>query len=407
MTESYDFTLWSHYYRDYLLSNIIPFWLRHSIDTEYGGYFTCLDRYGKVFDTDKFIWLQARQVWMFAKLYQDNDLNVSDNERKEWLKTAQHGAIFLEKYGRHPINGQWYFSLTQQGHPLIEPYNIFSSIFASMAFGQMAKIDKNNCEKYKQIALETFDDIQKRRLNPKGEWNKASDLSPRKLKSFALPMMMCNLSMELEHLIDKQLIQTLTQECIQEIIVEFRQADSGLILEYINANDGSRNDSFEGRLLNPGHGIEAMWFLLDIAERKNNKELTTICIDTIIKILEYSWDEKYNGIFYFLDIEQRPPQQLEWDQKLWWVHLETLIALIKAIDHQPERTNELLGWLNKVQKYTIDHFVDSEGGELYGYLNRQGEVLLNLKGGKWKGCYHVPRAFYLCYKTLDKISKKK
>ena len=67
MSESYDFQHWSNYYRDYLLKNIIPFWLNHSIDREYGGYFTCLNRHGNVFDTDKFIWLQARQVWMFAK----------------------------------------------------------------------------------------------------------------------------------------------------------------------------------------------------------------------------------------------------------------------------------------------------------------------------------------------------
>ena len=195
-------------------------------------------------------------------------------------------------------------------------------------------------------------------------------------------MMICDLSMELEHLIDKQLIQTSTQECIKEIIEQFRQSDSGLILENINAKDGSRNDSFEGRLLCPGHGIEAVWFLLDIAEQQNNKQLASICIDTLLAILNYSWDEKYDGIFHLLDIEQRPPQQLEWDQKLWWVHLETIIALVKAIDHCPDRTDEILVWLNKVQKYTIDHFVDSEGGELYGYLNRQGEVLLNLKGGK-------------------------
>ena len=406
MSDSYDYQQWSKYYREYLLNDIIPFWLRYSIDREYGGFFTCLDREGKVFDTDKFIWLQARQVWMFAKLYQDEDLNVSNEERKQWFQTAEHGTKFLEKYGRHPTSGQWYFSLTQQGQPLIEPYNIFSSVFASMAFGQMAKIDSTNSEKYKKIALDTFDDIQKRRQNPKGDWNKASPSSPRQLKSFALPMMMCNLSMELEHLIDAQLIETLTRECIDEIIQQFRQSDSGLILEYVNANDGSRNDSFEGRLLNPGHGIEAMWFLLDIAQRQNDQKLATICIDTLLKILEYSWDEQFGGIFYFLDIEHRPPQQLEWDQKLWWVHLETLIALIKAIDHQPERIEQILPWLNKVQKYTLEHFVDSQDGELFGYLNRRGEVLLNLKGGKWKGCYHVPRAFYLCWKTLEKINQK-
>ena len=406
MSDSYDFSSWSRYYRDHLLTNILPFWLNHSIDKEHGGFFTCLDRHGQVFDTDKFIWLQARQVWMFAKLYQDTDLPVSAEERERWLNTAQHGAAFLEKYGRHASTGHWYFSLTQRGEPLVEPYNIFSSVFASMAFGQLAKIDASNAEKYKKIALDTFDEIQKRRSNPKGEWNKGSPLSPRQLKSFALPMMMCNLAMELEHLVDPQLIQTLTKECIKEIIEEFRQPDSGLILEYINAADGSRNDSFEGRLLNPGHGIEAMWFLLDIAERQENNELATICIDTLLTILKSSWDEKYGGIFYFLDLERRPPQQLEWDQKLWWVHLETLIALVKALDHQPARSDELLPWLKKVQKYTLDHFVDSEAGELFGYLNRQGEVLLNLKGGKWKGCYHVPRAFYLCWKTLAKISKK-
>ena len=32
-------------------------------------YFTCLDRQGNVFDTDKFIWLQGREVWMFSMLY--------------------------------------------------------------------------------------------------------------------------------------------------------------------------------------------------------------------------------------------------------------------------------------------------------------------------------------------------
>lgn len=48
--------------RDELLNNILPFWLDHSIDQQCGGYFTCLDRDGSVFDTDKFVWLQGREV---------------------------------------------------------------------------------------------------------------------------------------------------------------------------------------------------------------------------------------------------------------------------------------------------------------------------------------------------------
>lgn len=44
-------------YKEELLNNVLPFWIQHSQDKECGGYFTCLDQFGKVFDTDKFIWL--------------------------------------------------------------------------------------------------------------------------------------------------------------------------------------------------------------------------------------------------------------------------------------------------------------------------------------------------------------
>ncbi|MEQ8422205.1 MAG: AGE family epimerase/isomerase, partial [Arenibacter algicola] len=59
----------SNLYKDNLLNNVIPFWERHSLDRTNGGYFTCLDREGKVYDTDKFMWLQGRQAWMFSTLY--------------------------------------------------------------------------------------------------------------------------------------------------------------------------------------------------------------------------------------------------------------------------------------------------------------------------------------------------
>lgn len=56
-------------YKHELLDKVVPFWLNHSQDKECGGYFTCLERDGKVYDTDKFVWLQGREVWMFATLY--------------------------------------------------------------------------------------------------------------------------------------------------------------------------------------------------------------------------------------------------------------------------------------------------------------------------------------------------
>jgi N-acylglucosamine 2-epimerase len=31
-------------------------------------------------------------------------------------------------------------------------------------------------------------------------------------------------------------------------------------------------------------------------------------------------------------------------------------------------------------------------------------VLLQLKGGKWKGCFHVPRTLYLCAKIFQQLA---
>jgi len=137
---------------------------------------------------------------------------------------------------------------------------------------------------------------------------------------------------------------------------------------------------------------------MDLAERYNDRELMKKAIGVLLRSIEYGWDEQYGGIFYFKDIKGYPPQQLEWDQKLWWVHIETLIALVKA--YKLTNDNRCKDWFLKIHDYTWENFRDSEFPEWYGYLTRQGTPLLMLKGGKWKGCFHVPRGLFQIWKTL-------
>jgi N-acylglucosamine 2-epimerase len=389
--KSMDFrTLYTHY-RDALLDDVIPFWEKHSIDKEQGGYFTCLNRNGEVYDTDKFIWLQGRQVWMFSTLYNKVE------KRQQWLDVALHGAEFMQKHGRD-TDGSWYFSLTREGRPLVQPYNIFSDCFATMGFGQLYAATGN--EIYSTIAKTTFEKILERRENPKGSYNKIYP-GTRPLKNFSLPMILCNLALEIEHLIDEKLVEATVEQVLHEVLDVFYQEDSGLILENVTP-EGRFSDSYEGRLLNPGHGIEAMWFVMDLAVRLNRPELVNKAVKIMLNILNYSWDKEYGGIYYFLDIKGNPPQQLEWDQKLWWVHIETLIALIKG--YALTKNNECFSWFEKIHYYTWSHFADPKFGEWFGYLNRRGEVLLPLKGGKWKGCFHVPRGLFQIMNVLDKLS---
>lgn len=387
-----DFKQLEKQYRDELLQNVIPFWLEKSQDKEYGGYFTCLDRQGNVFDTDKFIWLQGREVWLFAMLYNRVE------KRQEWLDCAIQGAEFLKKYG-HDGNLNWYFSLDRQGNPLVEPYNIFSYTFATMAFGQLSIATGN--QEYADIAKRTFDIILSKQDNPKGKWSKAYP-GTRSLKNFALPMILCNLALEIEPLLDEAFIEKTMDTCIHEVMDVFLRPElGGIVVENVNA-DGSLSDTFEGRQLTPGHAIEAMWFIMDLGKHLNRPELIEKAVQTTLKMIDYGWDKQYGGIYYFMDRKGCPPQQLEWDQKLWWVHIETLISLIKG--YQLTGNKECLQWFEKVHHYTWEHFKDPKHREWWGYLNRQGEVLLDLKGGKWKGCFHVPRGLYQVWKTIAMIN---
>jgi len=379
-------------YKNTLLIDIIPFWEKYSIDSENGGYLTCLDRMGKVYDTDKFMWLQGRQAWTFSMLYNKVD------ENPNWLKIAKNGIDFIRENGMDK-DGNFYFSTTKAGKPLVQPYNIFSDCFAAMAFSQYAKASGD--EEIKDLAQQTYFNIIKKKDSPKGIYEKTTNERP--LKSFALPMILSNLVLELEDVLSKEEVEKTIDFSIHEVMEVFLDKDSGLIYEFVRP-DGTHEDSFNGRLLNPGHGIEAMWFMIDIGVRRKDTKLIEKAADTIVRILEYSWDEKYSGILYFMDAHGKPPQQLEWDQKLWWVHLEALVALAKAYEHTGRK--ELLPWYNKVHEYAWSHFSDPINGEWFGYLNRQGEVLLDLKGGKWKGCFHVPRAMYQCWKSFENIEAR-
>lgn len=385
-----DFKKLAEQYKSELLDKVIPFWLEKSQDKEFGGYFTCLDRDGSVYDTDKFIWLQGREVWMFATLYNKVE------KRQEWLDCAIQGAEFLKKYG-HDGNLNWYFSLDREGNPLVEPYNIFSYTFAVIAFGQLS-IATGNAE-YADIAKRTFDIVLSKVDNPKGKWNKAA-AGARQLKSFALPMFLCNVALEIEPLLEPDFLKRTIDTCIHEVMDVFYRPELGLIVEHLDT-DGNLVDCFDGRLLNPGHAIEAMWFIMDLGKRLNRPELIEKAVRIALNEAEYGWDKEHGGIFYFMDRLGHPCQQLEWDQKLWWVHIETLITMLKG--YQLTGNEECLKWFERVHEYTWSHFTDAEHPEWYGYLNRQGEVLLPLKGGKWKGCFHVPRGLFQCWQILETL----
>lgn len=376
-------------YKDSLLNDIIPFWSKNSLDKEFGGYFSSLDRFGNVFDTDKYAWPIGRQVWTYSTLYNKVE------KKQEWLDIAKLGADFMRDKGMDK-DGRFYFAFDKEGNALKKASNIFSDCFAVLGFAQYYHASGD--ESYRTLAREIYDRIEKRWSNPKHVFNKETGIRP--MNGMGKLMLDANMAMEMEGVLDNAKIKELKETSIKQLLYHHYDEDLQLFFENV-APDGSHPDTVDGRLIIPGHAIEAMWFVMDLAAQTNDIKTIERATDITLKMLEYGWDEKFGGIFYFMDAQDKPmPWKLDWDQKLWWVHNETLVALLKAYQHT-QRT-DVWEWFEKVHDYSWKYFSDPEYGEWFGYLNRRGEVLLDMKG-TFKGCYHLPRALYECWKTLEKI----
>ena len=168
--------------------------------------------------------------------------------------------------------------------------------------------------------------------------------------------------------------------------------------------EGERIDSPLGRLINPGHAIELAWFLIHFAKKRDDSQLIDLSLNIVRWTLEKWWDSEYGGLYYFVDAKGKPSMKLEHNMKLWWPHTEALYATLLA--YSLSQDEFFIDWHIKIRDYSFDKFKDSEHGEWFGYLDRYGNPTHTLKGGEWKGFFHLPRALLFCINTLESMNVK-
>ncbi len=368
-------------YENELTQNVIPFWQKNCVDTEFGGYFTMLDRDGSVYDTTKYMWMQWRIVYMFAELYRSRF--GAGNEA--FLKIARDGFDFLYKHGRTE-DGSYYFALNRRGVPSMAPYSIFSDCFAAM--GAAALFAATGEERYRAEARSAMQSYIRRLDNPKGRWNKLLEGTPKRL-SLGSYMILANLGCVMKECLGSDEFDGETDRAVRTVMKLFHHPELKVLFENVNPDGTFDLESCEGRFVNPGHGLESMWFVLQYAERINDRELIRQACDYVDELFHFGTDPVYGGIFYFMDALGKPHLELQHDMKLWWPHNEAIIAALFAYKLSGEE--RFLEHFRTVDQWAWSHFPDPEYGEWFAYLDRQGKPNNMLKGGKWKTFFHLPR----------------
>lgn len=120
-------------YRDGLLNDTLPFWLKHGPDQEFGGIITSLDRDGSVVDTDKGVWQQGRYCWLLGECYN----NVE--RRDEWLEALKQGISFLDQHCFDAEDGRMWFQLARDGTPIRKRRYSYGESFAAIAYGELPR----------------------------------------------------------------------------------------------------------------------------------------------------------------------------------------------------------------------------------------------------------------------------
>ncbi len=92
MDETEYINQWATSYKDDIMNNIMPFWMKYGLDRKHGGVYTCVNRDGNIIDTTKSVWFQGRFGFIAAFAYN----NIEKNP--EWLSASKSCIDFIESH---------------------------------------------------------------------------------------------------------------------------------------------------------------------------------------------------------------------------------------------------------------------------------------------------------------------
>lgn len=371
-------------YRKHLTENVLPFWLEHGIDEEYGGIFTQLDREGNIYGTEKSVWFQGRALYIFALAH---NCGVRD---ERLLPAAKKIFDFLPNCGDE--NFRMPFVVTRKGQPVQQRSYWFSETFAAIGCCEywVATGDEKAklwAEKYFNVAYGLY--CKDRET--------ASQTDPENPRYHELATCMILLSTaQVLRKISPEKYDLIAKEMTADMLMHL--TEKGL-LENVT-RDGTFVDTPTGRIVNPGHCLEGAWFLMVQGELTNDPTL----LETAKKIIDISMEYGLadGGILTFCDCDGKPVTAIEWDIKKWWPQCEAMLAT--KMCYLKTKEEKYLNWYRQIEEYVLNHFVDWENGEWYGYLHFDGSVANTLKGNITKGPFHIPRMLLLLEK-MEQLSQ--
>ena len=406
----------------YLTGTLLPFWIEHAPDPEFGGFLSHFDKTGKpTGETTKTFLMQIRLLYTMSSAHRAGYGNGRCGE------LARRGAEFILDHYWDPEFGGWAWIADRRGNVTCWDKVGYGHCFGVYAFSEYFLATGD--ERGKEGALRSYDAICRHMTDLQHggfielfqrDWTPlpgAATGGDRKTLDVHMHMMeafttLCEMTGGVSHrrhlteVIDLILSRMLHRENglgIAQFRYDFTPLPA-ILFETAWGRDAAPAAGRAAKPLDqtsPGHNVEFAWLLLRAADVLGVPPETYAGV--LRKMCDHcvalGIDHEYGGVYADVPMD-RPPELTE---KQFWQQAEALVALLDAC----LLLRDARYWeaFRNVLDFVFTKFIAlGTGGEWYERLDRQGNVLDGALGHSWKSSYHTVRSMIQTVRRLRRLA---
>ena len=398
---------------DQLFLVLLPFWDKHGIDHQYGGIMCSLDYDGTLLNAEKNLWFLGRAIWVYSFLYNHFGKNP------QFLEVARRTKEFVFKYALQK-DGWWAEVLSREGK-VLRPFSGDTEGMYFVAEGLQEYAAASGDDQSRELALALFKklfrdfnspDFRYRGADFPYLWN-----SKRAVRPQGLWFLNLNIATHLLERGDDPEIAAIADQALDAIMNRHYNPDIGLNTEMLYF-DFSRPKE-EERKCRLGHSVEALWMVMEEANRRQDAGLWKTCAERIHHHLDVGWDYIYGGLSQWVNVDQPcyewpvetpPGTHLELHfvgeyeyMKSLWAQNEVLVATLNVFEGT--RAEWAARYFEMAFDVINEKFSQKTRGYPAGYVLFADRRITSQPHVGRQDNYHPLRQLMLNILTLDKMMR--
>lgn len=380
------------------LRQILDYWIKHTIDHTYGGFYGKIDHNNHVDPTaSKGVVLNSRILWTFsAACIQSPDA--------VYRRAADRAFHYLINHFIDREYGGVYWTVDHTGKPLETRKQIYALAFAVYGLAEYYRCSGNNESRVEAIRL--YECIEKYSYDKVNggyfealtrEWKPIEDLrlsskDANEKKSMNTHLHVLEAYSNLYRIWPDETLKNKIQQLIHIFLDHIIDKETNHLILFFDENWNPKSD-----IISYGHDIEAAWLIQEAAEAIDDHDLVRQVKERSLKIAAAAAEgiDTDGGLWYEYETEGRHLIK----EKHWWPQAEAMVGFFNSWQIQGD--DQLLEHSLKSWTFTKEHIKNNQQGEWNWGIKEDYSVMTEQdKVGLWKCPYHNGRA---CIELIRRV----